>query len=373
MSDQQDKPQELAFTDAGGKEVLLRGRFGPDRTPSADSAVRLRSVRLVEPWHGIEPSGITELLQKRIVMVPGGRLDWSRYDGLDREISIGLRLSRGYVAPGREYPPELARLVGYDVDAPEPFAVFLPYRGEPLKGLARRFLLPDQQAVESGLFRALHQLAALGIVHRAISPDTVLWDAGSSRVQVVDYSHAVVARAGGGDGAVAESPWLCPADVRRVDPRVDVWSAGAVIYYVVADRRIGDGDPLTDPALRNSDLHRHLVRILADSVDSRPAAREVLGALRPHDNPQEPLQAVDAPEESFQRGAEQFDAIFSARREATARLAATESAPEPAAGTLSAPRGPARAHRARRRGPWPFGTIAFAASLALALLGIGAR
>lgn len=299
-------PQTLRFAGPGLERLELAVTFGEDRAPQPGSPFRLRTVRLAEPWPGVEPGGVTELLQKRIV--DGGRAEWAHLDGLDREISIGLRLLRGSAAAGREYPRELTRLIGYDVDALEPFVLYLPYHGTPVARQVRRFLLPDQQALESGLFQALERLASLGVTHRAISPDTVLWEQGTSRVQLVDFSSAVVS--GSAAGAAAGTPWLCPADVHSGDTRVDVWSAGAVLYYAITGRRPADRDPASDAAMRSSTLQSQLARILADSVAARPDAREVLLALGRHETWPDLTALIDAPDAEFERGGAEFDGIF---------------------------------------------------------------
>lgn len=307
MAEQSPRPLPLRFTGPGSARTELEVTLGPDRAQPPSSPFRLRSVRLAHAWPEIEPGGVVELLQKRIV-AEGGPVGWAHYDSLDREIGIGLRLLRGCSAAGLEYPRELTRLIGYDVDAVEPYVLYLPCRGQPVAKHVRRFLLPEQQALEAGLFQALARLASLGVAHRAISPESVLWDQGTSRVQLVDFSSAVVT-----GSAVAASPgtaWLAPGDLQSSDARVDVWSAGAVLYYAITGRRPGDRDPASDAAMRSSTLQPQLARILAGSTASRPHAREVLRELGRAESWPDLSRVIDKRDEAFELGGEAFDKIF---------------------------------------------------------------
>lgn len=368
------EPVPLVFATSTRESVELTVHFDPDEPWPPDSSFRLRQARLTGPWTGADPRGTTQLLQKRIASRTGRRVDWTPYDTLDREIAVGVQLLRNCAAAQRPYPAELARLVGYDVDAVEPFALYLPYRGEPVSAFAGRLMMRDQRAFEVGLFRALRYLEAFGVTHRAIGPETVRWDPVAGRAQIVDFSRAALA--GRALASAHRSPWLHNSDATSCDPRADVWSAGALVYYAISGRQPGDGDPSADPVMESSALRGLSPRILADRAELRPSAAEVLAALN---EPEPwPVPQFDPTEEDelFERGAEDFDRVFPPRHPPSppwppqppaqapgsanngARPNQQPSTPPPAA---AAPWG-RQARRGRRL--WPFGFIAFALSCA---------
>lgn len=305
MADQYSSTVAVEFHTPQDGRVRLEARPGPDAPAVPGSPLRLRSLRLIEPWYGVDGGQVTELLQKRVVRT-GGWAQWPHYDALDREIGIGLRLLRGCAAVSRPYPQHFSRLVGYDVDEPEPFALFLPYRGEPVSRVVRRFLLPGQRAFESGLFHCLQQLEALGVLHRSIGPETVLWDQRASRVQLVDFGDAAVR--GSVVTPVPGSPWRCARDLRSDDPRFDVWSAAALVCYAVTGRPVEGGDPAKDPALRGSSLLTLLPRLLDPNIASRPTAREVLRGLGHFEI--WPDVEDGAGDTEFELGGAEFDSYF---------------------------------------------------------------
>ncbi|MEZ0113852.1 hypothetical protein ABH920_007886 [Catenulispora sp. EB89] len=299
----------VEFTDAEGRTQSLDAAWEADEPWPPGSPVRVRRLRLAARWAGVDADGATGLLQKRVVPSTARNVDWAPYDALDREISIGLHLVRGCAAAGRPYPAELSRLVGYDVDAEEPFVLYLPYRGQPVSRFVGRLLLREQRVFETGVFKALGLLAAMGVTHRAIGPDTVLWDKETLQVQAVDFSSAVLS--GTKHVQAVRAAWLHEQDAASSDPRVDVWSAGALAFYSATGRRLGPGDdPVAEPALQSSRLAAQLSRILSPSIEKRPTAAAVLHSIGYPDPWPEPNRTATAADELFAEGGRRFDVRF---------------------------------------------------------------
>lgn len=176
------------------------------------------------------PDGL-ELSQHR--PVPGDRRQ-EGYLRLDNEILVGRRLHE--LAGWSGYPSELARLYGDEPTSAEPFALFEPDRGEPLREVGAYLLSDAFDQFLVGLLTGLCWLAAGGVVHRGISPDTVLWDSDSGTIHIVDFSRS--APFGGIRTPVAGSWAWVPPESRPdtcyglVGPTDDTWAAAKLIYFV---------------------------------------------------------------------------------------------------------------------------------------------
>lgn len=181
------------------------------------------------------------------------------FDLLDNEIRAGAHL--GYVY-SRQYPPELARLAGYNMDVEEPFALLHAYAGKPVPEMSG---LDDhrRRQLQAGLLRALQLTAAAGVVHGAVTLRS-LWWAGSG-VQLVDFESAQFA---GEPRRATHEPG--PADVRD-----DVLLAGRVIRQLV----IGESSTLSDHGHDPESL-RVLLQDVYQPVAHRPYAEDLLRRLR---------------------------------------------------------------------------------------------
>ena len=166
-------------------------------------------------------------------MVPGP-LRGAGYDRLDNEILAGRLLYE--VAGWGGYPPEVTCLYGDEATSADPYALFEPYRGEPLSQVGTHLFTDEQEAFEVSLLTGLCWLAAAGIAHRTLSPDTVLWDSQRRRAQITDFSRSTVF--GAPREAIAGSPNWVAREARPgrassiVSERDDIWAAGRLIFYV---------------------------------------------------------------------------------------------------------------------------------------------
>jgi len=156
------------------------------------------------------------------------------YERLDNEILAGRRLYE--VADWGRYPPEVACLYGDEATSAEPYALFEPYQGRPLSEVGTYILDEEFDEFQASLLAGLCWLAAAGIAHRGINPDTVLWDSQQHRVQITDFSKCTVFGVPR-TPVTGSSAWI-PKEQRpgtvygSVGPRDDMWAAGQLIFFV---------------------------------------------------------------------------------------------------------------------------------------------
>jgi len=225
-------------------------------------------------------TGEHELRQHRPVAGDGRREGYLR---LDNEIFAGRRLHEA--AGGRAgYPPELACLHGDEGTSADPYTLFEPYRGRPLSEAAEGVFAEETESFAVGLLTALCWLAGAGVAHRAISPDTVLWD--GYRVQVTDFSHSLpfgtarTPRTGARNWVAPEyRPGTCSG---AVGPADDVWAAARLVFYF----RTG-GQDIEDRAdldkYNLAQLFNGLLPHVIGPPEARPTASDLIeyGLRRP--------------------------------------------------------------------------------------------
>lgn len=266
-------PERLIFRRVTGEEEIREVSSYGD-TVTAGRYLRGRIVRFDD---GLE------LRQHRPVTGPARE---TGYERLDNEILAGRRLSE--VADWNYYPVQLARLYGDEATSAETFTLFEPYPGIPLRE-AGRYLGDDEfEAFTVSLLTGLGWIAAAGIAHQMISPDTVLWDPQRGDVLITDFSRSRIfglprtARTGSAGWVPPElRPGRCSG---TVGPRDDVWAAGRLIFFAR-----NQGEELSHRGqLADLDL---IFSGLFDRVfgppDRRPTARELLehGLRRPASAP----------------------------------------------------------------------------------------
>ena len=192
---------------------------------------------LMARWVWLEDG--TELRQHRVANALQ-RLDGDDrqrregYDRLDNEILTGRRLYE--VAGWGTYPPEVACLYGDEATSADPYTLFEGYHGEPLSEVGTHLLDEEFQEFLVSLLTGLCWLAGAGIAHRAINPDTVLWDSQRRRAQITDFSHSTVFGTPR-TPVTGSSSWVAkeqrPGEAfGTVGERDDIWAAGRLIFYV---------------------------------------------------------------------------------------------------------------------------------------------
>ncbi|GIE94624.1 hypothetical protein [Paractinoplanes rishiriensis] len=276
--------EEVLCRDVNG--VLHRVRLaerGPFATPGS-----MLEQRLVTG-----PNDATFL--RKSVPAEAGRRERRLYDLLDNEIRVIAHLTR--VIGGR--CAELPTLVGYNVDVEEPFVLLRPYLGQPATEVVRALDPDRQREFQVGMLRVLHLIAGAGVVHGALSLDSLRWN--GTTVQLVDFERAQLA---GEPRHTGSGPWQSPERLHGVgltDARDDVWSAAVLIRELVLGPQAlaAPADQAADPER----LRQRLGRVF-QPVDQRPSAAELLSAMTRRAVP--PVRLAD-PRSALAEGYRMFD------------------------------------------------------------------
>lgn len=283
---------------ATGRQETVAARVDEVEFPAGD-LLRARTVWLKDDT----PDG-HELRQHR--PADGERLQ-DGYTRLDNEILAGRCLHK--VAEWSAYPAEVACLYGDEATSAEPYALYEPYRGEPVSVGANLFD-DEVEAFVTGLLTGLCWLAGAGIAHRAISPETVWWDGES--VLITDFSRS--APFGTARTPVTGLPWAwVPLESRPdttfgvVGPTDDVWAAVRLIYFVRSrGEDLDDYGKLVETGL--AQMFNGLLERVFTHPDGRPTAGDLLqhGLGRAHLLPSLPDGAREVIEgrEAFLRARE---------------------------------------------------------------------
>lgn len=130
-----------------------------------------------------------------------------------------------------------------------PYVVLELLRGRSLGELLASGPLPFDEVIAIGLdlLAGLGAAHAAGIVHRDVKPDNVLVldTPGASRVKILDFGVAKNLDSSGASGVltrpgstVGTPSYMSPEQARalEIDPRTDLWSAGAVLFHATAGR-----------------------------------------------------------------------------------------------------------------------------------------
>ncbi len=167
--------------------------------------------------------------------------------------------------------PSVAAIYGLEEADARPFLVLELAQGEDLQARIARGRVPTDEAVAIAkqIAEALEAAHEKGIVHRDLKPANVKVGA-DGLVKVLDFG---LAKAWAGDatgpasgsGALSQSPtlahggteaglllgtaaYMAPEQARGkpVDKRADVWAFGAVLFEMLAGRRLFEGETITD-------------------------------------------------------------------------------------------------------------------------------
>ncbi|MFD7734468.1 hypothetical protein ACFV6F_29330 [Kitasatospora phosalacinea] len=255
------KAVDLPYLTPAGRRLVAPARFGPDPSGTGRGGPPMRNASL----------GGKRCVQVRAAAADGAGPAEAARDALDAEAAAALRLHRAFEGgpAARLFPT----LLGYDLEAAEPFVLYLPPRGtrvDQLHGLSGVQL----RVVERDLVDAAALLAELGLVHQGVTPATVRWDGRSVQLWGL---HAVT-RTGRPRTAGGTAPYASPelrGGTGENDPRDTLWSAAQVMYRLVTGQ---EGDPDREPA----DLadHRSLAHSMRSSFAPRAADRPAPAALR---------------------------------------------------------------------------------------------
>jgi hypothetical protein len=266
----------LRFRRAANREQEEIAALVDDVEFSAGEFLTTRTVWLEDGT----PNG-SELHQHRPVSG-----DWRQegYLRLDNEVLAGRRLHEA--AGWSSYPAEVSCMYGDESTSADPFALFEPNRGEPLREVGEYLYSDAFDQFVVGLLTGLCRLAAVGIAHRAISPDTVLWDSDAGKVQITDFSRSApfgsirLPMAGSWSWVPRESrPDTCYG---LVGPTDDIWAAARLIYFVRSrGKDLEDIAKLTEHGL--SQMFNGLLEQVFVPPEGRPTARDLVEhGLRRH-------------------------------------------------------------------------------------------
>jgi hypothetical protein len=303
---------ELAFVIPSGLSVRYPAQFVPG-TAAAPPPLRGRMVRVADGW---------EIVQH--LLPHDAARDASARESLERQIGAALAVHRWY---GASPQAVLFRpVVGYDIDAEEPFVLYERPRGRPLHAVAATVTVGQQRVIAGELVLVVHLLEALGLVHPWLGPDAVHWD--GQHIQLTDF--APVTRIGRSRTPGGPAPWASPEQRSgngHADPRDGLWGVGQLVRYLASGRP----GPAADSALA-----RTIGGVFAAQAAQRPAARELLPLLSCPDPLEADTLAAD-PLEPHRRDFDERLALKRARLGIAAPLeegwrppaAAKEDFPEP--------------------------------------------
>jgi hypothetical protein len=223
---------------------------------------------------------------------------------LDRRVALKIvpegrgmsaRVLREVQAAAALSHPNIVALYDWFGDGERSFIVWELVEGESLDRLPRSLGDADVAAVGAELLEGLAYAHSQGIVHRDVKPQNVMLDA-EGHVKVMDFGIALLLNTDSltneGDviGTVA---YMSPeqASGRRVGPPSDVYSAGMVLYELLAGEHPLRGDTpaetlanvaaarLPSLAVPRPDLADGLVGLIDDACAARPADRPTAAEL----------------------------------------------------------------------------------------------
>jgi hypothetical protein len=290
--------RELEFRTPAGQPERHPAVLGRDREIRGREPCIARRVRL---------GGGRRLWQVRLPQSARG--DERAREALEHEAGAAVALHRAFASGPRGLP--FTPVVGCDLDAPEPFLLYAPRKGQPLAVCGERLNGERLRELMKQLVEAACLLERVGYVYRAISPDSVWWDEDEQRAWLSEPFGAVPA--GHPRTAFGQPPWAAPEQLSGTgdsDPRDDVWSVARVTYAMFAGR---PGPAAGPPA--DLDAYPGLTALRDEGAFSpyaadRPGPHRVLELLVTGDPPK------DAPPDDLAAGRLEFDGQLAAKRRA---------------------------------------------------------
>ncbi|PIN22880.1 Ca2+/calmodulin-dependent protein kinase, EF-Hand protein superfamily [Handroanthus impetiginosus] len=120
-----------------------------------------------------------------------------------------------------------------------------------------RFSEPDAAVILKQLMTAIAFCHRLGVAHRDIKPDNVLFDS-QGRLKLADFGSAEFFGVSEMNGVVGTPYYVAPEVLRgsNYNEKVDVWSAGVILYIMLAGVPpfFGDGPAETFEAVLRANL-----------------------------------------------------------------------------------------------------------------------
>ncbi|KAH7865295.1 hypothetical protein Vadar_004820 [Vaccinium darrowii] len=100
-----------------------------------------------------------------------------------------------------------------------------------------KFSEPESASIFQPLISAIAYCHHLGVAHRDIKPDNVLFDSRYNKLKLADFGSAEWFGSGGTMSGVVGTPYYVAPEVlsgREYNEKVDVWSAGVILYIMLA-------------------------------------------------------------------------------------------------------------------------------------------
>jgi len=159
---------------------------------------------------------------------------------IDERAAVPGRVVREVEAARSLDHPGIVALLDFFSDGRRSFLVWELVKGQPLSELVGELADDEAVAAAAQLYDALAYAHAQGVVHRDVKPQNVMVDTRGA-VKVMDFG---IARLAGADTMTAEGEllgtvaYMSPEQAagRRVGPPSDVYSAGVLLYELLAGR-----------------------------------------------------------------------------------------------------------------------------------------
>jgi hypothetical protein len=239
----------------------LLGRYGVVREVA--SSTTARTLECIDPVRG------ERVAVKLLRGSPGEAL--VRFE---RDMHVVRSLDHPNIVPIREFVADPAAVVLVWMD------------GGSLEGILSHPFAPSRAVeIACSLLRALGDVHRLGVLHRDVKPENVLFDSvGAARLS--DFGMAIFADVSA-TGFLGTLAYASPEQRqgRRLTPSSDIFSIGMLLHEMLTgDRPTLSGGPRARPSERHSGLEADhdaaVARLTADEPDARPpSAFEALALL----------------------------------------------------------------------------------------------
>ncbi|MFC7302786.1 hypothetical protein ACFQVC_00970 [Streptomyces monticola] len=287
---------ELEFRTHKEEPVRFAARFGADRPVPGREPLLARKVVLASGW---------SVLQYRLPLSAQGNA--SAYAALEREVSAAVAVERRFESD--RYVELFTRVIGFDLEAAEPFVLYRVPDGAPVAGRQGALTVEEQHQVLTQLTLAVRLLEDLGLVHRAITPHSVRWD--GTHIRLAEPGHAL--RTGEPREAFGAAPWSAPeqrSGTGVADPRDDLWSVAQLMYFLLAGRPgPADGPPPDLPEFRRLAALEGS-GAFAPLAAARPAPAELMRLL----NAPDPLLSAPPGADPLARSRGEYDSQIAVKR-----------------------------------------------------------